>query len=689
MSSTGTNHIGRAAGAVRAAIGAAVALTLAAPGIGRADAPPPPSPTGAMRTEQAGSPSPASWLDTVNAYRAQSGLPPVTEAPAMTSGAHAHSCYMVGNDTITHDEVVGAPGYTDEGSLAGKHGNVAVSSAANAADRTFIDIWMAGPFHADGILRRELHTVGFGSCTSSATPKWKSAATLNVLDGLGPQTVALDPVLFPGDGAVTYLTSLVPEQPDPAAACGWGPPPSGTSYGLPVFAMMPEAPTGAVMSSLVGPTGPVAVCTLSELNTTGKAHDLLAYDHQIVAVPRAALTAGRYTATVASASRTVTWSFTVDPDAARRPIQDLAARTRRSVGFQAIVPTRLVDTRADDSPALGATRLTGQVSKQIHITGGAVPTGATAASANFTVTRPVGDGFLTVWNCEGPAPLTSTVNFRAGETVPNAGSIALDPSGNWCVQSNVDTDLIIDVSGYYGLSAPARFTPMVPTRLLDTRADADGLLAAGSVTEVTVGGANGIPGGVQAIALNVTSDRVADAGFVTVYPCDGPRPSASNLNPVAGAGARSNLVISPVSASGTVCLFTQRALELVVDATGWFGVDSTAKFAASTPFRLLDTRDGVGLAGGEIRRVKVAGAADVPFGASGVSLNLTVSQAASPGFVTAFPCDVARPLASTVNHGIGDTVPNGAQLSLSVNGEICLYANTPVQVVLDVNGWWS
>ena len=78
----------------------------------------------------------------------------------------------------------------------------------------------------------------------------------------------------------------------------------------------------------------------------------------------------------------------------------------------------------------------------------------------------------------------------------------------------------------------------------------------------------------------------------------------------------------------------------------------------------------------------------VPSSAKAVSLNLTVTGATAPGFITAWPCG-DRPLASTANYGAGDAVSNGAQLPLSSTGALCIYSNQAVHVILDVNGWWS
>ena len=72
--------------------------------------------------------------------------------------------------------------------------------------------------------------------------------------------------------------------------------------------------------------------------------------------------------------------------------------------------------------------------------------------------------------------------------------------------------------------------------------------------------------------MNVTATGASGSGFVTVYPCDGPLPLASNLNFVAGTSIANGAIV-PLAADGTVCLFVGGAssAHLIVDVSGYFG----------------------------------------------------------------------------------------------------------------------
>ena len=73
----------------------------------------------------------------------------------------------------------------------------------------------------------------------------------------------------------------------------------------------------------------------------------------------------------------------------------------------------------------------------------------------------------------------------------------------------------------------------------------------------------------KGIAVNVTVDGPAAAGYATVYPCGGQPPLASNLNFAAGQTV-ANAAISAVGADAKVCVFTTADTRLIVDVTGAF-----------------------------------------------------------------------------------------------------------------------
>lgn len=240
-----------------------------------------------------------------------------------------------------------------------------------------------------------------------------------------------------------------------------------------------------------------------------------------------------------------------------------------------------------------------------------------------------------------------------------------------------------------------------PARLIDTRpAEPQGAVAVAknqvgpnATLDVKVGGAAGLPDrDVAAVSLNVTAVDASGPGFVTVYDC-GERLLASNLN-YSTTAAVANAVISPLSADGRVCFYSSNATDLVVDVNGWY--PTASGFTALQPRRLFDTRSdepsgpiiATALAGGG-REALIAGVPGVPdAGVAAVSLNVTVVDPAGAGFVTVYPCG-DRPLASNINYTRGAIVANAVIAQLSVDGTVCFFTSSPVDLVVDVSGWFA
>ncbi len=197
--------------------------------------------------------------------------------------------------------------------------------------------------------------------------------------------------------------------------------------------------------------------------------------------------------------------------------------------------------------------------------------GIGAVSLNVTVVDPVDAGFVTVYPC-GERPQTSSLNYTAGQIVPNAVIAPVSPDGEICLYSSAGADLVADINGWFATGAG--FTALQPTRVFDTRStEPQGVVAVAKQQygdlRVKVAGVADLPlAGIGAVSLNVTVVDPVDAGFVTVYPC-GERPQTSSLNYTAGQIVP-NAVIAPVSPDGEICLYSSAGADLVADINGWF-----------------------------------------------------------------------------------------------------------------------
>lgn len=372
-----------------------------------------------------------------------------------------------------------------------------------------------------------------------------------------------------------------------------------------------------------------------------------------------------------------------------------------------LVPARLLDTREGmttiDRQAAGiGMRPAGSVT-ELRVTGrGGVPTTAGAVVLNVTVTEAQAPGFVTVYPCAGGLPNAANLNYVAGSTIPNAVIAEVGLGGTTCLYTTAATHLVVDVNGYHP-SGPS-YVPVQPARLLDSRegmSTADGQYAGiglrptGSVTQLQVTGRAGVASNAAAVVLNVTVTEAAAPGFVTVFPCDGGVPNAANLNYVTGSTIP-NLVVAKVGAGGTLCLFVMEATHVVVDVNGYY--PATSAFVSLAPKRLMDSREGMstidGLAAGlglraagSITALQVTGRAGIPDDATAVVLNVAVTEAQGPGFVTVFPCGGGAPNAANLNYEAGSTIPNAVVARLGVGGVVCFYVLAGTHLVVDVNGY--
>jgi hypothetical protein len=381
--------------------------------------------------------------------------------------------------------------------------------------------------------------------------------------------------------------------------------------------------------------------------------------------------------------------------------------------FAPLVPARLLETRSGfrfvtvDHAFQGIGMVPARTVVELPVVGrGGVGADAATVSLNVTVTEPQGDGFVTVYPCGGSIPLASNLNYRTGQTVANAVTTRVGTGGKVCLYTQAATHLVVDVNGFIPGSLVS-LVSVVPARLLETRpglstvdhvSEGGGPVPAGTIVEVPVVGRGGVATDAATVSLNVTVTEPQGPGFITVFPCGGAVPLASNVNFQAGQTV-ANAVTARVGAGGKVCLFTNATTHLVVDVNA-FVPNTVTSIASVLPARLLETRSGPNLltvdgrfqgAGrvvqGEVRELPVAGRGGVSLDASTVSLNVTVTEPQTAGFVTVFPCGNVLPISSSVNYTPGTTVANSVISGISTDGKVCLYSSAATQLIVDVNGY--
>lgn len=211
-------------------------------------------------------------------------------------------------------------------------------------------------------------------------------------------------------------------------------------------------------------------------------------------------------------------------------------------------PVRVLDSRDPVNVGLSGP-FSSQVSQKLQITGPipttsgtktVVPSGATGVLLNVTVVNSMANGFISIRPGDATGlPTTSSLNFNAGQVVPNAVLVALPTAGgndgkieityDAYGQAGPTTDILVDVVGYASSSTLAELQSKISTKADSTQtvvSDGRGLVLnqlakdKGSSNGCTVSydGRTGylpleIP--VGSTILNVTGSFYDDAGAST------------------------------------------------------------------------------------------------------------------------------------------------------------------------------
>ncbi|MGQ5262874.1 right-handed parallel beta-helix repeat-containing protein [Micromonospora sp. ZYX-F-536] len=239
----------------------------------------------------------------------------------------------------------------------------------------------------------------------------------------------------------------------------------------------------------------------------------------------------------------------------------------------------------------------------------------------------------------------------------------------------------------------ARYVPITPTRLLDTRAPigvpASRPVAGFGTIELPIGIIGGVRDtDINAVVLNVTVTQPTSAGFISVFP-GGEWSDASSVNFVAGETVP-NQVTVPVR-NGSVMFYNAGSgtVHLVADLQGFYAAAGSG-FASAPPTRVLDTRDSAGapISAKGTRTLDLSGR--VPATATAAVLSVAVTAPTTSGVLTVYPYGSAAPVASSLNFVAGQTIPNLVTVPV-VNGQVNIFNNSSgtTHVIADLAGWFS
>ena len=383
-------------------------------------------------------------------------------------------------------------------------------------------------------------------------------------------------------------------------------------------------------------------------------------------------------------------------------------------------PTRILDTRNAIGRA-GTSPVGPNQTIDVQVTGayGVPASGVETVVMNVTVAGPTANGFVSVWPTgDRPADLVSSLNFVAGQNVPNLVTVRVGAGGRVTLYNfSGNTHLLADVVGYYDDAATSggTYNPLSPSRVLDTREAAGATggqpVAQNQTINVPIAGRGGVPAAsqVSAVALNITATDQSAGSYVSVWPgpAGNPRPNVSTLN--FGPGQTiANLAIVTVASDGTINLFNERGTaHLIADVVGWFDKTGTSGlvFTSMSPTRAYDSRrnnDPVGEGQGpHFSFLSLIGRPTT--GVRALVMNITATSSTSDSYLALYPPTLGVPPytpvpnTSNLNWRAGQTVPNavmtqvaGPGLAAINEGDVVVYNRAGVvYVIADLVGYFT
>jgi YVTN family beta-propeller protein len=248
-----------------------------------------------------------------------------------------------------------------------------------------------------------------------------------------------------------------------------------------------------------------------------------------------------------------------------------------TLAFYPLAPCRVVDTRVGTfPPGLGPPQLSAATPRDFPVLlSPCIPTGVNPAaySFNFTVVpggHPV--GYLSAWPTGQSQPVVSTLNDQTGTIVANAAIVPASSSGDISVYSTNDTQLLIDINGYFAAPGPGGLSlyPMAPCRVIDTRHVGSGQPFSGTLTPPVdvVDSVCQPPAAAQAYVFNATVVPTGALGYLTLWPDGTGQPVVSTLNAFDGA-LTNNMAIVPTN-NGKVDAYANGLTQLILDISSYF-----------------------------------------------------------------------------------------------------------------------
>ena len=303
-----------------------------------------------------------------------------------------------------------------------------------------------------------------------------------------------------------------------------------------------------------------------------------------------------------------------------------------------------------------------------------------------------------------PSGFTASVNPSGLTLGAHPAAISVTAPGATNSPQTVTVTLTISASAQIPPASAARFVPITPCRISDTR-NAAGPFGGPSLPRQTErdfaipAGACGIPSTAVAYSLNVAVVPSGPLGYLTLWPTGEPQPLVATLNSLDGR-IKSNAAILPAGVGGAISVFVTDSTDVILDINGYFVAASNAgalAFYPLTPCRVADTRNAAGPLGGPSLAAQStrlfpiqASPCGVPANAQAYSLNFAaVPKGATLGYMTAWPARQQQPLVASLNDPTGTVLSNAVVAPAGTDGTVNVFTTDATDLVIDINGYFA
>jgi hypothetical protein len=284
----------------------------------------------------------------------------------------------------------------------------------------------------------------------------------------------------------------------------------------------------------------------------------------------------------------------------------------------------------------------------------------------------------------GDADALMTPTIHGGELTRDPGEVALG--------------MLRDIGWVTPVPAGSRYTPVAPSRVLDTGA---ALVSNGGVRDIAL--SSKVPANATAVVLNLTTVQPVGGSAVRAYPVprlDGaPVPTAMSTV-TSPKDERSDLVTVPLSKGGPANRALRVRLQnrggagrLLADLVGYYAPNGQLYFHPMIQRRAADTRTGAGLpkhrlVAGAPEDLVMANTAGVPSSAVAVAMAVTVVNPSVNTNVTAYTPGTPG-FGWAVDLHAGTVEANQAIVRLAGGkARFKTYKGT-TDLVVDVAGWYD